>query len=86
MQDSISRLRLKQKVSILFMALFVGSIIMMFKTNWIMAITAILSSLIGFALMGLILGKSQKYFTERQEHLGELNGYIEEMMSSQPQL
>ena len=41
--------------------LFVGSIIMMFVTNWLMAITAILSSLIGFALMFLILGKSQKY-------------------------
>ena len=37
--------------------LFVGSIIMMFVTNWLMAITAILSSLIGFALMFLILGK-----------------------------
>ena len=47
--------------------LFVGSIIMMFVTNWLMAITAILSSLIGFALMFLILGKSQKYFAKRQK-------------------
>ena len=58
-----------------------GSMLMMFITNWIMAITAIFSSLIGFALMGLILGKSQKYFTERQEQLGDLNGYIEEIYS-----
>lgn len=61
--------------------LFVGSIIMMFYTNWIMAITAILSSIIGFGLMGLILSKSQKYFIQRQKELGSLNGYIEEIYS-----
>ena len=61
--------------------LFIGSVIMMFVTNWIMAITAILSSLIGFSLMFLILGKSQKYFIANQTNLGNLNGYIEEMYS-----
>lgn len=61
--------------------LFLGSIIMMFVTNWIMAVTAILSSLIGFIFMGLLLGKSQKYFTKRQEELGNMNGYIEEIYS-----
>ena len=63
------------------LTLFIGSIIMMFVTNWIMAITAILSSLIGFGLMALILGKSQKYFIQRQEELGNLNGHIEEIYS-----
>ena len=61
--------------------LFIGSIIMMFVTNYIMAITAIVSSLIGFVLMFIILGKSQKYFTRRQTELGNLNGYIEEIYS-----
>ena len=61
--------------------LFLGSLFMMFITNWIMALTAIISSIIGFSLMGLILGKSQKYFMQRQENLGTLNGYIEEMYS-----
>lgn len=61
--------------------LFIGSIIMMFVTNWIMAITAILASLIGFIFMFLILGKSQKYFAARQEELGKLNGYIDEVYS-----
>ena len=61
--------------------LFVGSIIMMFITNWTMAITAIIASLVGFALMFLILGKSQKYFNQRQEELGKLNGFIEEIYS-----
>lgn len=61
--------------------LFIGSIIMMFVTNWIMAITAILSSIIGFVLMFAILAKSQKYFNQRQVELGNMNGYIEEMYS-----
>ena len=61
--------------------LLLGSIIMMFVTNWIMAITGILASVIGFMFMFLILGKSQKYFLARQEQLGDLNGYIEEMYS-----
>ncbi len=61
--------------------LFIGSIIMMFYTNWIMAITAMIASLIGFTFMGLILGKSQKYFVQRQTELGNLNGYIEEIYS-----
>ena len=61
--------------------LFIGSIIMMFVTNYIMAITAIVSSLGGFVLMFIILNKSQRYFTARQRELGKLNGYIEEVYS-----
>lgn len=61
--------------------LFIGSIIMMFITNGTMALTAILSSLIGFIFMGLILKNSQKYFVQRQKELGDLNGYIEEIYS-----
>ena len=61
--------------------LFIGTIIMMFYTNWIMALTAIGASLIGFILMFVILGKSQKYFVQRQEELGNLNGHIEEIYS-----
>ncbi len=61
--------------------LFIGTIIMMFYTNWIMAITAIFASMIGFVFMFLILGKSQKYFVARQVELGNLNGHIEEIYS-----
>ena len=62
--------------------LFLGTIIMMFYTNWIMALTAISASVVGFVLMFLILGRSQKYFTARQTELGKLNGHIEEIYSS----
>ena len=61
---------------------FLGSIIMMFVTNYIMAITAIVSSMFGFIFMAIILKKSQIYFTNKQKELGNLNGYIEEMYSA----
>ena len=80
--DTISQ-NLNQSLASLVssITLFIGCIIMMFITNWIMAITAILSSLIGFCFMALILGKSQKYFIKKQVELGKLNGYIEEIYS-----
>ncbi len=61
--------------------LVIGSVLMMFITNWVMAIAAIVSSLIGFSIMAVILKKSQKYFVERQEEIGNMNGHIEEIYS-----
>ena len=61
--------------------LLIGSVIMMFVTNWIMAICAIVSSLLGFSIMAIILKKSQKYFIQRQVELGNMNGHIEEVYS-----
>lgn len=61
--------------------LFIGTLIIMFVTNWIMAFTAIGASLIGFIFMFMVLGKSQKYFVEKQTELGNLNGHIEEVYS-----
>lgn len=75
MNDSLSEL-------VTSITLFIGSVTMMFITNPIMAITGILASIIGFAFMFLIISKSQKYFAERQERLGDLNGYIEEIYSA----
>ncbi len=61
--------------------MFIGSIIMMFKTSPIMAITAIVSTAVGFVFMIVILARSQKYFTKVQEDLGKINGHIEEVYS-----
>lgn len=61
--------------------LFLGAIMMMFYTNWIMALTAIGASVIGFAGMTVILKNSQKYFVSKQTELGNLNGHIEEVYS-----
>lgn len=72
---------LNQSVGTLVSAitLLVGSLVMMLKTNVIMTITAIVATCIGFVLMMLIMGKSQKYFARQQQHLGEINGHIEEI-------
>ena len=61
--------------------LLLGTILMMFITNWLMAITALFSSLIGFIFMFKILSRTQKYFEARQKELGNLNGHIEEVYS-----
>ena len=61
--------------------LFLGSVVMMFVTNYVMAITAIAASIFGFLGSFVILKKSQKYFVSRQKELGKLNGHIEEVFS-----
>ena len=55
-----------------------GSLIMMFKTNWIMTVTAIASVILGFLVMMLIMSKSQKHFDNQQKYLVKINGHIEE--------
>ncbi|MDO5338199.1 MAG: ABC transporter ATP-binding protein [Eubacteriales bacterium] len=62
-------------------AQFVGCLIMMYVTEWRMATAAVCMTLLGFVLMALIMGKPQEYFIARQESLGTLNGYIEEIYS-----
>ncbi len=63
--------------------LFIGSLVMMFITNWILALCAIGSALLGFALMILIVKHSQKYFIEQQNKIAEIDGVIEEVYAGQ---
>ena len=60
---------------------FVGCLIMMFVTEWRMALVALCITLLGMVLIVAIMSRSQRYFTARQKSLGELNGYVEEMYS-----
>ncbi len=62
-------------------ALFLGSALMMFITNAILALTAIGASVLGFILMSVIMSKSQKHFNRQQRHLGAINGHVEEIYS-----
>ena len=59
----------------------VGVTVMMFVTNWQLSVTAMTTTLIGFAIVGFLVAKSKKYFKAQQKNLGTLNGYIEEMYS-----
>lgn len=61
--------------------MFLGTLFMMLYTNWIMALSGIAATFIGFSLMMFIISKSQKYFTQQQKELGRLNGHIEETYS-----
>ena len=58
--------------------MLIGSFVMMFVTNAVMAVAAIVASLLGFVVMFLIMGKSQKFFARQQRYLGDINGHIEE--------
>ena len=60
---------------------FLGCLIMMFVTEWRLALIALCVTTLGMLALGLLMSKSQRYFTARQKSLGELNGYIEEMYS-----
>lgn len=58
--------------------MLIGTLIMMIYNSWILTITTIVSSLLGFILITIIIKKSQKYFKAQQENLGNINGQIEE--------
>lgn len=62
-------------------AQFIGCLIMMLVTEWRMALAAIAATLLGFGIMAVIMSRSQQYFISRQQSLGRLNGYVEEMYS-----
>ncbi len=78
--DTISQ-SLNQSIGSLVQAvvLFFGCLVMMLITDLTMTVTAVVSTLLGFVVMMLIMGKSQKYFSRQQRHLGSLNGHIEEI-------
>jgi len=80
--DTIAHTFNQSVVSLISAAvMFVGTLIMMFYYQWVMAIAAVASTLLGFFLMGFLMKKSQKYFARQQEGLGTLNGHIEEVYS-----
>ena len=60
---------------------FIGCLVMMFVTEWRLALAALLVTAVGVVLTVVIMSRSQRYFVARQESLGELNGYVEEMYS-----
>ena len=78
--DTIT-MSLNQSVAMLVssITLFFGSLFLMLKTNWIMALTAAASTVLGFVIIRIIMSRSQKYFRRNQSNLGQLNGHIEEI-------
>ena len=60
---------------------FVGCLIMMFATQWRLALISLAVTFVGMGLVVLIMSRSQRFFAVRQKSLGELNGFVEEMYS-----
>lgn len=60
-------------------SVFVSMIIL----NIPLTILTVAMIIVMFFLTRIIAGKSGKYFSKQQQHLGEVNGYIEEMMGGQ---
>ena len=80
--DTIGRaLNMSVQNLISAITMLVGSFIMMLITNVTLTFTAVASSAIGLLLMTLIMSRSQKYFVAQQNHLGAVNGLVEETYS-----
>lgn len=82
--DTVSQ-SLNQSLSSLFpsITLFIGCLVMMFRTNLLLTITSVVAVLLGFILMAVIMAKSQVHFNQQQEKLAKLNGFAEEAYSGQ---
>lgn len=59
-------------------ATLIGSVVMMLATNWIMTVAALVATLLGVALMSIVIVKSQPYFTQQQQVLGTIDAEVEE--------
>lgn len=82
--DTVSQ-SLNQSLSTLFpsITLFIGCLVMMFRTNLLLTITSVVAVLLGFVLMAVIMAKSQVHFNQQQQKLAEINGFAEEAYSGQ---
>ena len=62
-------------------AQFLGCLVMMFVTEWHLAVCVLAVTFLGMLMLMVVMSSSQRYFIARQEHLGALNGFVEEMYS-----
>ncbi|AGC68181.1 ABC transporter-like protein [Thermoclostridium stercorarium subsp. stercorarium DSM 8532] len=60
-----------------------GTLVLMFVTNWILAVIVIVITPLLAYVGGLIGKQSRKYFSGQQQALGAVNGYIEETITGQ---
>ncbi|HPP62144.1 MAG: ABC transporter ATP-binding protein [Anaerolineales bacterium] len=57
----------------------VGVLIMMLSINFWMTLVALIIIPLSMTVVMLIVRQSQKYFKQQQDHLGHVNGHVEEM-------
>ncbi len=61
----------------------VGTLVILFVLNWRLSIITLLGYAVMFIYIAYSGRKSSRYFGKQQKYLGELDGYVEEMISGQ---
>ena len=61
------------------LAMLIGSLVMMFYTEWRLALFAMVPTAIGFCILYVITHRTQRFFAAQQRDLGRMNGLIEEI-------
>lgn len=61
----------------------VSIFVTMLSTSWMLTIVVLIFVVLMLFVVQMVAGKSGKYFVEQQKSLGDLNGYIEEMINGQ---
>lgn len=62
-------------------AQFLGCLVMMFVTEWRLALCVLGVTFFGMLMLMTVMSRSQKYFIAQQENIGNMNGFVEEMYS-----
>lgn len=78
--DTLSQ-NLNQSVTQIITAIFtlLGILVMMFSISWSMTLISLVILPISAFLVKNIVSKSQKYFSQQQEYLAQVNGQVEEV-------
>ncbi len=81
--DTISQ-TLNQSLSqiVISVTSMVGVLIMMLSISWEMTLVSLVMLPLSFGIIGLVISKSQRYFREQQDYLGNVSGHVEEMFGS----
>lgn len=61
--------------------LLIGSFLMMVLTNLTLAVATVFVSLVGFALIKILVKYAQPFYNQQQKEIGDINGYVEEIYS-----
>lgn len=59
--------------------MLIGILVMMFTISWLLTLVSIVLLPVSIGLISFVVKKSQHFFKEQQDSLGDINGHIEEM-------
>jgi len=62
--------------------MLIGIFVMMLTISWELTLVSLVTIPLGMFLITLIIKKSQKYYKQQQQSLGDINGQVEEVFSN----